>query len=574
MNSLSAATYYTCPVPLCRKSHAYRDEQFDVTLQQLLEKYFQKQMQAYQLLKAADEELARRLPEGWEGPDYNGCRVAAEGGVRAGGERGADGMDYTVDNNGYVAGDNKRLVCLPEHMQDIRNLVDNYYSKAITLWPRLQRSYLARSQAYTAVGLFVEALADAQLAIQLNAGNLRGQETRRWLVERAAAAGDAQVGAFSGATEADYAMAELVALRCQGMMATMLMQPQPFPSPTTPKMSSTDFECMLCYNILYDPVTCPCGHTWCKTCLLSAIDQSGQQCPMCRTDLPGYGYFRYRPPNRILVSLLYAFFQTAYARRSMTVHRQLAETQKYVPIFVCTLVFPKVPTYLHIFEPRYRLMIKRCLEEGSRFGMCLPNPDRNSSSKPYLDYGTLLDIRNAEPMSEDGQPIEQGFAGNTDDIPPRYLVETVGVHRFKVLDRQIRDGIPVALIERIEDTEPEDEDAELEEEEGGMGMSVSMGAGEIPPPAEDAGNSTGNDHFECPVRAFFNRCGGGAAAAAAAAAAAVTGSSRCTTPSQQEPAHHSGASSNILKNPTSLRDSKGRTNPAIVALYTSAARHY
>lgn len=45
---------------------------------------------------------------------------------------------------------------------------------------------------------------------------------------------------------------------------------------------------------------------------------------------------------------------------------------KNVPIFVCTMAFPTVPCPLHIFEPCYRLMIRRCMEAGTKcFGMCL-----------------------------------------------------------------------------------------------------------------------------------------------------------------------------------------------------------
>lgn len=45
---------------------------------------------------------------------------------------------------------------------------------------------------------------------------------------------------------------------------------------------------------------------------------------------------------------------------------------KNIPIFVCTMSFPGIPCPLHVFEPRYRLMIRRCQESGTRrFGMCI-----------------------------------------------------------------------------------------------------------------------------------------------------------------------------------------------------------
>src|SRR5689334_2525159 len=46
-------------------------------------------------------------------------------------------------------------------------------------------------------------------------------------------------------------------------------------------------------------------------------------------------------------------------------------TQK-LPIFpLNTVLFPGAPIQLHIFEERYRLMIGRCLEQSSPFGVAL-----------------------------------------------------------------------------------------------------------------------------------------------------------------------------------------------------------
>lgn len=42
-----------------------------------------------------------------------------------------------------------------------------------------------------------------------------------------------------------------------------------------------------------------------------------------------------------------------------------------IPIFICVLTLPCCPCPLHIFEPRYRLMMRRTVETQSRtFGMC------------------------------------------------------------------------------------------------------------------------------------------------------------------------------------------------------------
>ena len=39
---------------------------------------------------------------------------------------------------------------------------------------------------------------------------------------------------------------------------------------------------------------------------------------------------------------------------------------------MCTMAFPTIPCPLHVFEPRYRLMIRRSMETGTKqFGMCI-----------------------------------------------------------------------------------------------------------------------------------------------------------------------------------------------------------
>lgn len=44
-----------------------------------------------------------------------------------------------------------------------------------------------------------------------------------------------------------------------------------------------------------------------------------------------------------------------------------------IPVFIATLAIPTITCPLHVFEPRYRLMIRRCMESGTReFGMCMP----------------------------------------------------------------------------------------------------------------------------------------------------------------------------------------------------------
>jgi hypothetical protein len=44
-------------------------------------------------------------------------------------------------------------------------------------------------------------------------------------------------------------------------------------------------ECTVCTELLLDPVTTSCGHTFCRGCLRQSLDHN-TKCPMCRTARP------------------------------------------------------------------------------------------------------------------------------------------------------------------------------------------------------------------------------------------------------------------------------------------------
>lgn len=101
--------------------------------------------------------------------------------------------------------------------------------------------------------------------------------------------------------------------------------------------------------------------------------------------------------------------------------------------------FPNIPCPLHVFEPRYRLMIRRTMESGTReFGMCI-----NDANKGFADYGTMLEIRDI-----------QYFADG------RSVVDTMGSRRFRVLERGTKDGYSTAVVDYLSDQLPEEEEIE------------------------------------------------------------------------------------------------------------------
>ena len=67
------------------------------------------------------------------------------------------------------------------------------------------------------------------------------------------------------------------------------LQTKPFKGKKSKKVSEQlptldDFECKLCFFLLYQPITTPCGHVFCKICLERCADHS-PSCPICRGQL-------------------------------------------------------------------------------------------------------------------------------------------------------------------------------------------------------------------------------------------------------------------------------------------------
>lgn len=210
-------------------------------------------------------------------------------------------------------------------------------------------------------------------------------------------------------------------------------------------LNKEDFECSLCYRLLHLPVTTPCGHVFCRPCLDKVLDHK-TECPLCKSCLAEYLAERRQSVTTAVENLLECYFPEEVKHRKLQHEEELAqiaglglENQHEIPIFVCTLGYPYVPCPLHIFEPRYRLMVRQCMESGSRqFGMCTATGD---GEEDFSEYGCMLEIRDV-----------QYFADG------RSLVDTVGGKRFKILSKGQREGYNTAKVEFLQDHPPDNMD--------------------------------------------------------------------------------------------------------------------
>src|SRR5260370_4345268 len=133
-----------------------------------------------------------------------------------------------------------------------------------------------------------------------------------------------------------------------------------------------------------------------------------------------------------------------------------------IPLFPLNVVLlPGAELPLHIFEPRYRAMVKSCLEEKSEFGMLL------SLDKGVARVGCTAEILDVAKRYEDGRmdilavgrapfrvvalfkedPLLEGHVDYLDDpeVPPNPLMQRELVELFEACHTLIFDDYPKNL---------------------------------------------------------------------------------------------------------------------------------
>ncbi|XP_032700646.1 LON peptidase N-terminal domain and RING finger protein 3 isoform X2 [Lontra canadensis] len=362
------------------------------------------------------------------------------------------------------------------------------YNEAVRLAPNDHLLYSNRSQIYFTLESHEDALHDAEIACKLRplgfkdnpelpccssqeeaaAGGDRSSLANPVKVEGEGKQGDQKGQAGDKAEKGDAASAEAASTKagkchekkrkhCQietrdSEVPAKALKPDTLAeqgaeaavsAPLPSSVDVSDLECALCMRLFYEPVTTPCGHTFCLKCLERCLDHNAK-CPLCKDGLAQCLASRKYSKNVIMEELIAKFLPEELKERRRLYEEEMEELSnlnKNVPIFVCTMAYPTVPCPLHIFEPCYRLMIRRCIETGTRqFGMCLGDP-----VKGFAEYGCILEIRNV-----------QFFADG------RSVVDSIGRRRFRVLHQGHRDGYNTADIEYIEDQKVQGDDyAEL-----------------------------------------------------------------------------------------------------------------
>uniref|UniRef100_A0A8C9P9V8 Bifunctional apoptosis regulator n=1 Tax=Spermophilus dauricus TaxID=99837 RepID=A0A8C9P9V8_SPEDA len=83
---------------------------------------------------------------------------------------------------------------------------------------------------------------------------------------------------------------------------------------TGPQISVSEFSCHCCYDILVNPTTLNCGHSFCRHCLaLWWVSSKKTECPECREKWEGF------PKVNILLRLLLTLTEEEFSRAPYTI---------------------------------------------------------------------------------------------------------------------------------------------------------------------------------------------------------------------------------------------------------------
>lgn len=208
-------------------------------------------------------------------------------------------------------------------------------------------------------------------------------------------------------------------------------------------------DCPICYRLLLEPTTTPCGHTFCRDCLARVLDAISC-CPLCRGPL--CGSINAYAPCSALQNVIEKLWPEEFAHREEARSTELREAHvhdaEWLPLYAPgAFVVPQQRCTLHCVEPRLRFMVRRALESGRRrLAMCAPVEGDGGVTSG--SFGTELEVQQVR-VAPDG----------------RTMLYCIGLRSFRVIDKLAMDGCEMVHIEFSEQEDVHDSEARQATEE-------------------------------------------------------------------------------------------------------------
>jgi len=155
-------------------------------------------------------------------------------------------------------------------------------------------------------------------------------------------------------------------------------------------------SCPICLATLVEPLRLQCGHAFCRRCLHLSLHMSpeGERCPMCRAPVRrlnkqgGKGIDALSAPvdEELVQALTHLLPEGEYAQRARESRIALEELvgggkSVSLPVYHVgrTALQPGDVTHLHLFENRYKALIRRAID-GTRLFLFSEGPPRMGDS--------------------------------------------------------------------------------------------------------------------------------------------------------------------------------------------------
>jgi hypothetical protein len=321
-------------------------------------------------------------------------------------------------------------------IQQLECLLSTYFEPACQLAPGLQLPWILKSKVLGEMGQFEAARRDACCAHKLNTCNKRGLVSEKlvgWIEQMRQAKVDCPLKDIKTQMQACFSLcsdSNSAPNSSDYLLETLKSHLN--------MISIKDWECILCLETFVEPISSPCGHVFCRSCIITSLEHN-LSCPCCRQSLPSIGYFLRRPVHYIIQQLLCALGFKPVIPKSINVFEK-----QWLPLYCCPLILPGTTVNLHFGEPWERLMFHRSVE-NKKLAVMLPR-----CKEKNIIFGTVVNIDQWEPL------LSCDVVTTCDGNLPRYVATVTALYIFRLEDVRQIDGYHEGLVTRMEDRCVED----------------------------------------------------------------------------------------------------------------------